>query len=165
MPLASPTLSGPCFPRNGRPSRHYPQQPGGLNLNLRLFTRARTLWVAVHFNMGLDGARSAHSFAPGPAGGPAAAASGRTSPRNPPCAGRDPGGTPGNPKRPQNFGVGGWGLYSGAGGAGGPKTRTRRISHGLGPAMRISLQSENSVRRTLSYRIFPCTPSRRTKLC
>ena len=37
-------------------------------------------------------------------------------PRNPPPA---PGGTPGNPKRPRKFGVGGWGLYPGAGGPGG----------------------------------------------
>jgi len=67
----------------------------------------------------------------------------RAAPRPPPAAEPPPetppapGGTPGNPKRPQNFGVGGWGLYSGAGGAGGPKTRTRRIAHGLRPAMRI----------------------------
>ena len=39
-------------------------------------------------------------------------------------------GAPGNPKRPRQFGAGGWGLYSGAGGPGGVQTRTRRISCG-----------------------------------
>ena len=43
-----------------------------------------------------------------------------------------PDGTPGNPKRdpkrPRQFWVGGWGLYSGAGGVGGVQTRKRRIS-------------------------------------
>ena len=57
--------------------------------------------------------------------GPAAAAGGRTSPRTPPPA---PDGTPRNPKRPRQFWVGGWGLYSGARGAGGVQTRTRRVS-------------------------------------
>ena len=45
-----------------------------------------------------------------------------------------PDGTPSNPKRPRQFWVGGWGLYSGARGAGGVQTRKRRISRGLGDA-------------------------------
>ena len=45
-------------------------------------------------------------------------------PEPPPCAGRDPG----EPETPPTVWVGGWGLYSGAGGPGGPQTRTRRIS-------------------------------------
>ena len=36
--------------------------------------------------------------------------------------------TPRDPKHPRQFWVGGWGLYSGAGGPGGVQTRKRRIS-------------------------------------
>ena len=68
--------------------------------------------------------------------GSAAAAAGGTSPRTP-LRWRGPQGTRNDP---DNFGSaagGRWGcwpqgLYSGAGGPGGPQTRTRRISRGLG---------------------------------
>ena len=45
---------------------------------------------------------------------------------------RRTGPAPRNPKRPREFWVGNWGLYPGAGGAGGARTRKRRISRGLG---------------------------------
>ena len=41
---------------------------------------------------------------------------------------RRTGPAPRNPKRPREFWVGNWGLYPGAGGAGGARTRKRRIS-------------------------------------
>jgi len=56
---------------------------------------------------------------------------GRTSPRDPLASG----GTPKEPTTSPTSWAGGWGLYSGAGAPGRPKTRRRRISHGLlGPA-------------------------------
>ena len=144
MPLASPTLSGPCSPRNGRPSRHFPQQPGGLNLNLRLFTRARTLWVAVHFNMGLDGARSAHSFAPGPAGGPAggpaAAASGRTSPLR-------RAGPQGTRSAPENLGSAAGGFTQAPGGRAGSKRERVEFPAGLWAPVHGPLHSCDTLRR------------------
>ena len=61
--------------------------------------------------------------------GSAAAAGGGTASRTPPPALE---GTPRDPKHPRQSWVGGRGLYSGAGGLGGPQTRTRRVSRGLG---------------------------------
>ena len=77
--------------------------------------------------------------------GSAAAAGGGTASRTPPPALE---GTPRDPKRPRQFWVGSWRLYSGARGVGGAQTRKRRVSrvqgmpswqHDVGPVRWICL--------------------------